>query len=136
MNDWRNTARSSIYQEALKATETLEEPSQGFVKPAECTKGATSALIKQNNTIIQLLVKIKEELEDCKIAIKRLEAAKTQVPETENLTHSIEDLQKGLQKLNLGETSTSVKKIKRQTGQFFVFKNPKEIFDSVKSQKQ
>ena len=113
MNDLRNTVRSSIYLEALKATETLEEPAQGFVKPAECTKGTTT-VIKQNNTIIQLLVKIQEELEDCKISIKRLEAAKTKVPETENLTQSIDDLQKDLQKLSLGEPS--VRKIKKPTG--------------------
>jgi hypothetical protein len=133
MNDWRNTAKSSIYQETLKATQTIEEPSYGFLKPADVTKIASTAIIKQNNTIIQLLVKIKEDLEDCKIAIRRLEAAKTKIPETEDLTQSISDLQKGLQKLSLGEPSE--KKIKRTTGHFFVFKNPKEIFESVKNQK-
>jgi len=121
MSDWRITANSSIYKEALQATETLEEPTVGFLKLAEVTRGSTAALIKQNNTIIQLLVKIKEELKNCKITIKRLEAAKTKVPETEDLASSINELQKGLQKLSLGELSK--KKIKRPASQFFVYKN-------------
>ena len=78
------------------------------------------------------MVKIKEELEDCKITIRRIEAAKTKEPDTENLSTSIDELQKGLQKLSLGEPS--VKKIKKPTGQFFVFKNPKEIFDKIKNE--
>jgi hypothetical protein len=93
-------------------------------------KVAPITIIKQNNTIIQLLVKLKEDLEDCKTAIRRLETAKTKEPDTENLTQSIDDLQKGLQKLSLGEPT--VRKIKKPTGQFFVYKNPKEIFDAVK----
>ena len=81
MSNWRITSKSSSYLEALKATDSIEELAVGFANPTETPKG-TSTLIKQNNTIIQLLVKFKEELEDCKTAIRRIEAAKTQVPET------------------------------------------------------
>ena len=45
MSDWRNTAKSSIYQEALQATQSIEEPAQGFVKPTEAKAVASLALI-------------------------------------------------------------------------------------------
>jgi predicted nuclease with TOPRIM domain len=132
MSDWRITAESLTYQDALRATESIEEPAYGFIKPSDVTRGTTAALIKQNNTIIQLLVKLKEDLEDCKSAIKRLEAAKTKIPESQDLSDSIQKLQTDLQKLSLGESSE--KKIQRPTGKFYVYKNPKDIFDSIKKQ--
>jgi hypothetical protein len=133
MSDWRLTAESSIYKEALKATKSIEEPAYGFTKPSDITRNTTSAIIKQNNTIIQLLVKLREDLEDCKVAIRRIEAAKARASEPEDLTVSIQELQKDLQKLNLGEPSE--KKIRKPTDNLFIFKNPKHIFDSVKNKK-
>jgi hypothetical protein len=116
MSDWRQTLNSAIYQEALSATESIEEPPCGFVKPRDTDKTTTAiALIKQNNTLIQLLVKIKEDLEDCKDAIKdcreaikRIEAAKTPAV---HLNNTIEELQKGLQNLKFGERKTPKEKV-------------------------
>ena len=75
MNDWSITAKTEPYKNAIAATESLEEPAVGFVKPLEVAPKATTALLKQNNTIIQLLVKISEELLDCKKAIENIQKA-------------------------------------------------------------
>lgn len=74
---YQQTASSSTYIEALQATENLEPPALGFVKPSEGAKGAIGsslALIKQNNTIIQLLVRVSEEIDDCKTDLERIKA--------------------------------------------------------------
>lgn len=66
--NWRLTAESLSYKEAVKSTESTEEPAVVLTKPSEYFKGATTettTLIKQNNTIIQLLVCVSEKLEDC-----------------------------------------------------------------------
>ncbi|KAG6497875.1 hypothetical protein ZIOFF_045781 [Zingiber officinale] len=78
--------------EALKATENIEAPSLGFVRPAD-HKGPTSgttAAIKQANTQIQLLVTILERLEALDERIRKLEAkesiSSTNLPEEERAT--------------------------------------------------
>jgi prophage DNA circulation protein len=123
MSDWRLTQGSQVYQEALTATKSIEEPAVGFAKPAE-EKG-TSALIKQNNTIIHLLVKIKEDLEDCKTAIRAIRKQKE--PATD-ITAAVDDLKNSLQKLSLGEPPKQKPK-----GPFYVFKDPKKIFEEEKN---
>ena len=68
----------------------------GFVKPTESTKGTTT-IIKQNNTIIQLLVKISEGVEDCKEIvqnIRKVVAEQASAGTKSDITGTIEDLQK------------------------------------------
>ena len=106
MNDWLITKRTEIYKDALKATESIEGSPEGFVKPTEVSQKATAALIKQNNTIIQLLVKISENLDDCLGTvkdIKKVVAKKSAGTSSDISAKTIEDLEKNLQKLNLGE---------------------------------
>ena len=131
MSDWRITQKSSNYLEALKATESIEEPAVGFVKPAEA-KGGTATVIKQNNTIIQLLVKLSENLEDCKESIKNISkvvADRTSAGTSADITSTIDELQKSLNKLSLGEP---IPKPKKKEVPFYVFKDPKKIFEEEK----
>ncbi|KAG6507914.1 hypothetical protein ZIOFF_033267 [Zingiber officinale] len=71
-----NTQATTSYREALQATEGIEAPALGFIRPAEyqgAVKGSVTA-IKQANTQIQLLVTILEKLENLEERIKKLEA--------------------------------------------------------------
>jgi hypothetical protein len=131
MSDWRITQRSSSYLEAVKATESIEEPAVDFVKPAEA-KGGTATVIKQNNTIIQLLVKLSENLEDCKESIRNISkvvADRTSAGTSADITGTIDELQKSLNKLSLGEP---IPKPKKKEVPFYVFKDPKKIFEEEK----
>ncbi|KAJ1700152.1 hypothetical protein LUZ63_008664 [Rhynchospora breviuscula] len=105
MSDWRLSANSTIYKEALKATETIQPPATGFVRPQDITGRTTEVQFKQNNTIIQLLLKLTEEVEDLKIAVKRLETVKNkEVTQPDDLADSLDQIQQQLQKLSLGES--------------------------------
>ncbi|KAJ1698241.1 hypothetical protein LUZ63_006753 [Rhynchospora breviuscula] len=106
MSDWRLSANSTIYKEALKATETIHPPAVGFVRPQDITGRTTEVQFKQNNTIIQLLLKLTEEVEDLKVAVKRLEAVKgKEVTQPDDLSDSLDQIQQQLQKLSLGESN-------------------------------
>lgn len=131
MNDWRLSTRTEAYQNALKATESIEEPAEGFIKPSSTPK-ATSTLIKQNNTIIQLLIKISENLDDCLDKVKDIRRVVTEKSAGTSSGVSekvLEDLEKSLQKLNLGEI---VPKPKPKPAPFYVYKNPTKIFEEEK----
>ncbi|KAG6481687.1 hypothetical protein ZIOFF_058306 [Zingiber officinale] len=70
-----NTQATTSYREALQATEGIEAPALGFLRPAEyqgAIKGSVAA-IKQANTQIQLLVTILEKLENLDERIKKPE---------------------------------------------------------------
>ncbi|KAL8239523.1 hypothetical protein R6Q59_016090, partial [Mikania micrantha] len=68
-NHWMSLAnqRASLeYQEAVKATEENESSSLGFIRPTDFKSGVNSlnsAIIKQNNTLIYLVVKQVQKLE-------------------------------------------------------------------------
>ncbi|KAJ4759621.1 ORF II [Rhynchospora pubera] len=131
MSDWRLSANNTIYKEALKATKTIHQPAVGFVKPQDITGRAIEVQFKQNNTIIQLLLKLTEEVEDLKAVVKKIEASKgKKVTQPDDLTNSLDQIQQQLQKLSLGEPSKPT--IPKPKGKLFVFKNPKEIFEAEK----
>ncbi|KAJ1685823.1 hypothetical protein LUZ63_017213 [Rhynchospora breviuscula] len=107
MSDWRLSANSTNYREALRATETIHPPAVGFVRPQDITGKATEVQFKQNNTIIQLLLKLTEEVEDLKVAVKKLEAVKgKEVTQPNDLSDSLDQIQQQLQKLSLGMSRT------------------------------
>ncbi|PKU73629.1 hypothetical protein MA16_Dca009936 [Dendrobium catenatum] len=67
MNDLRLSTVNGEYKAALKATDNIEPPSVGFVNPSEARQHSASAfgaMIKQNNTVIQLLLTITERVKD------------------------------------------------------------------------
>ena len=132
MSSWTQTAESSEYKDALKATESLESPSQGFVKPTQIQKtggpaSLSSAIIKQNNTIIQLLVKTNEYLEDCIQNIKHLSSSVSKGKEVPtNFEEVLKDLTGRLEKVSLGDP---VPPKKKKAGPFYVFQDPLEILE-------
>ncbi|KAJ1685057.1 hypothetical protein LUZ63_016447 [Rhynchospora breviuscula] len=111
---------------------TLEEPSLGFVKPSEAMQRGTSTIIKQNNAIIQLLVKIKKELKDCKDQIRELRRA--EAPGGSDTSEALEQIQNQLKNLSLGPPSTS--KRPTITDKFFVYRDPKKIYEEEKKKIQ
>ncbi|WOL20207.1 hypothetical protein Cni_G29011 [Canna indica] len=92
------------YLDALKATESLGQPAEGFVKPNAITQKFSETLFKQLNTLIQLTVRIKEQLDDLKEEVKTLKEAGT-IAKPDELASLIDSLTKDLQKLQLGEPS-------------------------------
>ena len=132
MSDWRLTSGSEDYKEALAATTSLGAPAVGFAKLDEFgdTKEAVRAIIKQNNLLIQLLVQIKQDLDDCKTTINEVQRklAANKEPES-HITDAISNLEANLHKLSLGEP---VKQKPRPKGPIYVFKDPLKILEEEK----
>ena len=131
MSNWRVTARTEHYLDALKATESIEVPAEGFATPSSSQK-PPSTIIKQNNTIIQLLIKISEKLDDCLgtvTDIKKIVTDKSAGTSSGITEKVVEDLEKSLQKLNLGEV---IPKPKPKPAPFYVYKDPVKILEEEK----
>ncbi|KAG6507913.1 hypothetical protein ZIOFF_033266 [Zingiber officinale] len=126
-----NTQATTSYREALQATEGIEAPALGFLRPAEyqgAVKGSVTA-IKQANTQIQLLVTILEKLENLEERIKKLEAkAATLASLPDEVIQSLSDKIKNL---------SVQEKPKEGKGKLLVFKDPYDILKEVqKHQKE
>lgn len=137
MSDWKRTAKIPAYIEAVKATETIEEPAVGFYKPSDSRFAQNVVIIKQNNTIIQLLTKLTEEVADLKedfgilkgtISRKPLDNGKTK----EDLSEYLENIQKKLDNFYVGDPKPSTTKVKKSP--FYVFKDPQQIYKDAKKQ--
>ncbi|GJW67856.1 hypothetical protein Tco_0122280 [Tanacetum coccineum] len=94
------------YVEAKQATEEIETPSIGFAAPSEFKEGTIKtlgALIKQNNTILYLLIKQGEEVKTIReelIKIKgRLKGLEKQEAAPQEFGEAIADLTKRLEKI-------------------------------------
>lgn len=129
MTDWKITAATKSYKQSLASTESLDPPSVGFLRPVQGIN--ISSVLKQNNTIIQLLVSISERLEDVQADLSKLrkevtEKGKAQVV-SENLDPILDELQKKLEGLHIGEPKPQKKK-----SPFFVYKDPLKIYESEK----
>nr|USH10138.1 ORF2 [Gulupa bacilliform virus A] len=128
--NWKSTVASSTYQEALAATEAIQSPSVGFAKSSQTPQENFSNIIKQNNLIIQLLVKTSEEVQDLREQVNQLKVLIRRKEDTpkEDLEGAIESLTKRLGKLPAGETSKPQKK----KPPFYVYKDPYLIFEEEK----
>ncbi|KAD4584343.1 hypothetical protein E3N88_21944 [Mikania micrantha] len=126
-----NLRTSSDYQEAVTATEEIESPTLGFIRPSDFKTGSitlSTAIIKQNNTLIYLVTKQAERLSELGGEVERLKRAVEVLGKREvkpvDLEDSIESLTKRLDNLAIsGKPSASNKK-----GQIYVFKDPHKIF--------
>lgn len=116
------------YKEALKATESIEPPSLGFLKSSDFP-GALShqvAVIKQHNVQIQLLVQIAEDIRGIRAELQTLKelqqskAVQSQVVPDELITK--------LTNLSLGPSERP----KETKGKILVFKDPIKIFREAK----
>lgn len=129
MTDWKIAAATKSYRQSLASTESLDPPSIGFLKPVQGI--SLSSVLKQNNTIIQLLVSISERLEDVQADLSKLrkevtERGKAQVT-SENLDPILDELQRKLEGFHIGEP-----KPQRKKSPFFVYKDPLKIYESEK----
>lgn len=132
MSDWRLTSGSDDYKEALTATTSLGAPAVGFAKLEDVTdrNEAVKTIIKQNNTLIQLLVQIKQELDDCKASVKEIQQKLiTQKEPKSQITDAISNLEANLKRLSLGEPA---KPKPRPKGPIYVFKDPLKILEEEK----
>ncbi|CDN68223.1 hypothetical protein [Grapevine Roditis leaf discoloration-associated virus] len=123
---------TNSYREAVRATEGIESPAAGFVKPAEFQGGTSSAKIqiKQNNTIIQLLVQIAETLKDLRDEQQILKGEIRQLQKEKAATSISEELVEKLNNLSLG---VAEKKIPEKRGTFRVFKDPLKILEEERA---
>ena len=131
MSNWRISSKTEAYLDALRATESIEVPAEGFATPSSSQK-PPSTIIKQNHTIIQLLIKISEKLDDCLGTVKDIKGVVTErtAGTSSGITEKVvEDLEKSLQKLNLGEI---VPKPKPKPAHFYVYKDPVKILEEEK----
>lgn len=131
MTDWRITSATKAYRNSLTFTESIDPPSIGFLKPAQGV--GLASVIKQNNTLIQLLVSISERLDDIQSELKSLkkevaERGKSQIAQ-ENLDPILDEIQKKLEGFHIGEPKSKVQKKK---GPFFVFTDPLKIYEAEK----
>ncbi|KAG6472673.1 hypothetical protein ZIOFF_070148 [Zingiber officinale] len=103
-NNYSITKGTNSYKEAVKATEQIESPAIGFARPSDFQGPASgnSALIKQGNTQIQLLIQIVEGVQDIQTDLKTiLEHTEKGIPST---TVIPEDLLDKIKNLSLGPT--------------------------------
>lgn len=121
-----NTASTSAYKEALTATEQIEEPALGFVKPRdhnrEGIQRSVTAVTKQNNTLIQLVVNLHEKINTLEEKIEKLRKEPLQS------TGISADLITKLENLTIQERE----KPKEPRGKRLVFKDPLEIIKAEK----
>lgn len=116
------------YKEALRATEAIDAPSLGFLKPSDYpgTLSHQSAVIKQHNVQIQLLVQIAEDLKDIRSELQAIkELQQTKAGSSQAIP---DDLITKLSNLSLGPSE----KPKEAKGRILIFKDPIQILKEVK----
>ena len=133
MNNLVTAKVSPDYIEALQVTQEIESPAVGFSVPSEIKGGQvtlTTTLIKQNNTLVYLLLKQAEEVRSIKEQLDTVSSSLNTFVEKEikslELKESISDLSKRLGLI--GVTEKQVPRTKQ--GPIFYFKDPKAIFTS------
>lgn len=115
------------YKEALRATENIDAPSLGFLKPTDYpgTLSHQAAVIKQHNTQLQLLVQIAEDIRGIRA---ELQTIREQGQAKASTSHGIpEDLITKLSNLSLGPTERP----KEPKGKILVFRDPLQILKEV-----
>nr|AIK01823.1 ORF2 [Piper yellow mottle virus] len=120
-----NTSSTGAHTEALQATEHLEKPALGSIKPGddngEGIQKSVTAVTKQNNTLIQLVVDLHEKINNLEEKVEKLRK--------EPLQNSgiLPDLITKLENLTLREREKSPKEVK---GKRLVFRDPLDIIKS------
>ena len=121
----RNT---ESYKEALKATEPIDPPSLGFLKTSDCpgTLSHQTAVIKQHNVQIQLLVQIAEDIKGIRTELQTIR----ELQQSKTIQSQIvpDELISKLANLNLGPSERP----KEAKGKILVFKDPIKIFQEAR----
>ncbi|GMP86375.1 hypothetical protein CsSME_00039172 [Camellia sinensis var. sinensis] len=86
-----------VYLEALKASETTEAPGIGLSTSSDklSVPSGVKTLIRQNNTIIELCVKLAKQVESLEGRIRALETQKSPVLATDDLVAKLKNLSLG-----------------------------------------
>lgn len=116
------------YRDALRATESIDPPSLGFLKTSDFpgTLSHQAAVIKQHNTQIQLLTQIAEDIKGIRAELQAIrESQQTKESSAQTIP---EELIAKLANLNLGPSERP----KEARGKILVFKDPSKIFSEVK----
>lgn len=126
MSNYRVTETSETYIEALRAVEGIDPPAAGFTKTDSLIPVAISKIIKQNNLIIQILVKIAEEVQNSKEELGELKRGVNTLLGQKQNADTLEDVVKKLENWKPGETSKPL--VDKKPGPFYVFEDPKKIY--------
>lgn len=112
------------YKTAIAATEGIESPALGFIKPSEFTRGAQSgpsAIIKQNNTLLELVIRLTEKVQELQQDVKDI---KRQVAAKQPAVGTIpEDILEKFKNLSLGTGAQP----SERPGKLRVFRDPAQI---------
>ncbi|KAD2393672.1 hypothetical protein E3N88_40649 [Mikania micrantha] len=127
-NYWMSLANQRA---TVKATEEIESPLLGFIRPTDFKSGVNSlnsAIIKQNNTLIYLVVKQVQKLEKLSEEVEKVKRNLKELGKREvkplDLEESIEGLTKRLNSLSITGKTT----VERKKGPIYVYKDPKKTF--------
>lgn len=116
------------YQKALEETEYVDSVATGFTKSSGLSAGDLGRkAIQQNNTILQLLLRLHSRVETLNAEVLVIKNHLTNKPSTS--TNIPEDLIQKLENLNLGPSEPK----KTKKGIFFAFKDPYVIFEEEKA---
>lgn len=130
MTDFVKQLEDLGYLKALKTVDCIETPAKGFVKPSDHTTtiDLLRAVVKQNNTLISLLISQGEDIRELQNQVKQIKKQQQQPPETasKELESSIDELTKRLGGLNLGGEAI----IPKKKGVILVHKNPSDILQA------
>ncbi|ANV20886.1 ORF2 protein [Dioscorea bacilliform RT virus 1] len=107
------------YKRALQATEAIDPPAVGYIKPTEKLALAVINLQKQNNTLTNLITQIFEKLTQIQTEVRSLKSQASPVAASDEL------LDKVITKL--GRLSIADKLPEKQ-GKLLVFKDPVLIY--------
>nr|ANV20889.1 ORF2 protein [Dioscorea bacilliform RT virus] len=107
------------YKRALQATEAIDPPAVGYIKPTEKLALAVINLQKQNNTLTNLITQIFEKLTQIQTEVRSLKSQASPVAASDEL------LDKVITKL--GKLSIADKLPEKQ-GKLLVFKDPVLIY--------
>ncbi|AHI90953.1 hypothetical protein [Hibiscus bacilliform virus GD1] len=123
------TRATASYKEAVAATEDIQPPAVGFAKPSDNVgaQSSSSVIIKQNNTIIQLLASLSEKVNTLETEVRHIKNVfDSREPSTSTLPT---DLIEKLEGLTLTDKQ---ERPKERKGTLFAFKDPYVILQEEK----
>lgn len=116
------SAQSHFYKDTLEKIEHLDPPVEGYVWPSYKSSDLNTLIIKQNNTIIKLLLAIAQQVEDYKTG---LDALKRELKANTHQEARLKEISERLNKLSLVENPMP----RKDKGPFFVLNDPTEILE-------
>jgi hypothetical protein len=120
---------SSDFQEAISASEDFDSPAVGFARSSDYKSGVAAqnaAVIKQNNTLLYLVAKQNQRLQNVEEKIEKLqkEVSRSKEVAPADLEESIANLSKRLDKASIKEKQVAP----RKQGPVYFYQDPNKIF--------